>query len=152
MNKKGQGAIIAMAIGAILLVVILSVIFSTLSDQTTQTGVVDDTFTILNGSCARVTNDCIAPGSTTAIQNATDNVDLLTNFTECGASGDLFGYNIISPGTQVSVVGAEANATYTVRSCAFIATGTTRTLINLIPVLLAIAILIFIVGFAVLRR
>lgn len=156
MNKKGQGAIIAMAIGAILLVVILSVIFSTLSAQTTETAVINDRFTVLNGSgnatCARVTNDCIAPGSTTAILNRTDAVDLTSNFSECGASGDLFGYNVISPGTQPSIVGGEANATYVVRSCAFIAAGTTRTLINLIPVLLAIAILIFIVGFAALRR
>ncbi len=153
MNKKGQGAIIAMSIGAILLVVILSVIFSTLSDQTTRTAIASDRFTAANGTCTRVTasEDCILAGSTTAIVNNSNAANLLNNFTECGTSGDVFGYDMVA-GAQASVVGATANATYTEESCAFITSGTTRTLVNLIPVLLAIAILIFILGFVALRK
>ncbi len=155
MNKKGQGAIIGMAIGAILLVVVLAVIFSTLSEQTTTTSVVRDPFTAANGTCVRVTAtsgvDCIVPGSTTAIVNSTNAVNVLPDFEECGTDGDLFGYGMTTI-ANASVVGAQVNATYTGRSCAFITSGTTRTLINLLPVLLAIAILIFILGFVALRK
>ncbi len=157
MNKKGQGAIIAMAIGAILLVVILSVIFSTLTAQTTTTAVSDDTFTVVNETCTRVILvtsliGCISPGSTSSIVNSTGTgVNAIGNFTECGTSGDLFGYNMAAGADKV-FDGTLVNATYTARSCEFITSGTTRTLVNLIPVLLAIAILIFIVGFIALSR
>ncbi len=156
MNKKGQGAIIAMSIGAILAVVILSVIFTTLTNQTTLTPVTSDRFTAANGTCVRVTLatstvDCISPGSTSAIVNDTNGANILADFEECGTAGDIFGYNMVA-GANESVVGATANATYTGRSCAFITSGTTRTLVNLLPVLLAIVILIFIVGFIALRK
>ncbi|KKN42279.1 hypothetical protein LCGC14_0714790 [marine sediment metagenome] len=156
MNKKGQGAIIAMAIGAILLVVILGVIFSTLREQTQTTAVASDSFTSANETCTRVTVatsaiDCIQPGSTTAIVNDTNGADVSVEFAECGASGDIFGYDTTSQ-TNVSHIGVTINATYTARNCAFITSTTTRTLVNLIPVLLGIAILIFIVGFMALRR
>ncbi len=156
MNKKGQGAIIAMSVGAILAVVILGVIFSTLRDQTTTTSIGSDSFTAANGTCVRVTPatsavDCIEPSSTTAIVNDTNGVDVLADFQECGTAGDIFGYDMVA-GANESVVGATVNATYTGRSCAFITSGTTRTLVTLLPVLLAIVILIFILGFVALRK
>ena len=153
MNKKGQGAIIGMAIGAILLVVILSVIFSTLGEQTTVLAIVDDQFTSANGTCVRVTGaaDCIAPGSTSSLVNQSE-AEATGNFTECGTNGDIFGYDMNVAGALASLKGTAINATYTQRSCAFITNGTTRTLINLLPVLLALAILIFIVSFIALRR
>ena len=85
MNKKGQAGIITMAIGAILLVVILSVIFSTLSDQTISTTIADDPFTGINETCVRITPDCYQTGSL-AIVNGSNNVAMLGNFTECGDS------------------------------------------------------------------
>ncbi len=157
MNKKGQGVIIAMSIGAILLVIILGVIFSTLSNQTSTTPVTKDPFTASKQVCVRVTSattervDCIEPGSTTAIENSTNAVDVLSNFTECGSNGDIFGYKGVAL-INDSIDGAIVNATYTSRSCAFITSGTTRTLVNLLPVLLAIVVLIFILGFVALRK
>ena len=156
MNKKGQGAIIAMSIGAILLVVILAVIFSLLTAQTTTTSVPEDVFTAANGTCVRVTVEtsdinCISPGSTSSILNGTNAEESLDNFTECGTEGDLFGYNMVAGASEISLVGVSMNATYTARSCAFITSGTTRTLVNLLPVLLGIAVLIFILGFVVLK-
>ncbi len=155
MNKKGQGAIIAMSIGAILLVVILGVIFGTLSDQTTTTSVGSDQFTAANGTCVRVTTtaaECILKGSTTAIVNDTNQVDVLANFTECSTGGvTVNGYNMVS-NANADLTGATVNATYTEIGCGYITSATTRTLINLLPVLLGIAVLIFIVGFIALKR
>ena len=156
MNNKGQGAIIAMSIGAILAVVILSVIFSTLSEQTTDGPLVtNDIFTGENGTCTRVSTNCYTPG-TLVVGNATAGSEegIAGNFTECGDSQQVlfgaFGQIVACPGCDG---GASAlNATYTSRSCGFITSGTTRTLINLLPVLLALAILIFIVGFITLRK
>ena len=155
MNRKGQGAIIGMSIGAILLVVILAVIFSLLTAQTTTTSVPEDVFTAANGTCVRVTVEtsdinCISPGSTSSILNGTNAEESLDNFTECGVNGDLFGYDMVA-GSEISLVAASMNATYTARSCAFITSGTTRTLVNLLPVLLGIAVLIFILGFIALK-
>ncbi len=153
MNKKGQGAIIAMSIGVILLVVILAVIFSTLSEQTTTTAVVGDQFTGINETCVRVTPNCYSPGSLSVINTTDADTELGGNFSECGDSSVVL-YGAF--GDISSCLGCEEsnalNASYTERSCGFITSGTTRTLINLLPVLLAIAVLIFILGFVALRR
>ncbi len=152
MKKKGQGAIVAMSIGAILLVVILAVIFSTLTAQTTTTTVTDDPFTAINETCVRLTTDCYTPGSLTIV-NASDNINALTNFTECGDSSVLlFGARGDISGCVSCENTLGLNASYGQRSCGFITSGTTRTIINLLPVLLGIAILIFIVGFIVLKK
>ncbi len=151
MNQKAQGAIIAMAIGAILLVVILGVIFSTLSEQTTTTSVVDDQFIATNNTCIRLTPNCYTPGTLTT-ENVANSTVTTGNFSECGdLSNVLFG----AEGNLISADFGDAtthNASYLGRSCGFIASTTTRTLINLIPVLLSIAVLIFIVGFIVLKK
>ena len=150
MNNKGQGAIIAMAIGAILLVVVLGVIFSTLSDQVSDTAVTEQVFAATNGTCVRLTANCYVGGTLTVVNSTSNTVDATGNFSECGTSGDIFGAlpNIIDGGLD----GANHNASYSERSCAFITSGITRTLVNLIPVLLAIVILVFILGFVALRK
>ena len=156
MNKKGQGAIVGMAIGAILLVVILAVIFSTLSNQISAdtTTITADQFTADNTSCVRVTQNCIV--TLTTVVNATnaDGIEATGNYSACDISGDASGI-ALSPDDadgNIDNNGFTANATYNERSCAFITSGTTRTLVALIPVLLAIAILIFILGFMTLRK
>ena len=153
MNNKGQGAIIAMAIGAILSVVILGIIFSTLTEQTTTTAVTDDQFTGINETCVRLTANCYTPGSLTITNSTNTTKDVLGNFTECGdLSTVIYGaLGNIANCEECELTNA-LNASYTGRSCGYIASGTTRTLVNLLPVLLAIAILIFIVGFIVLKR
>ena len=153
MNNKAQGAIIAMSIGVILLVVILGVIFSTLSEQTSTTSVIGDQFTGINKTCVRITPNCYTP-NTLVIVNGTNGLVVATgNFTECGdSSAVLFGAlgNIVDCDTCEDTLAL--NASYTGRSCGFITSGTTRTLINLLPVLLGIAVLIFILGFIALKR
>lgn len=154
MNKKGQGAIIAMSIGLILAVVILGVIFSQLRDQTTTSAVIGDQFTGINRTCVRITPDCYTPGSL-ALSNASNTStekDIAGNFTECGNS------NVVLFGAIGNIIECEEcentlalNASYSKRSCGYITNATTRTLVNLLPVLLAIAILIFILGFVALK-
>ena len=153
MNQKGQGTIIAMAIGAILLVVILGVIFSTLSEQTTTSAVTADQFTASNSSCTKVTNNCIT-AITSVVNATTPGVDATGNYSVCSISGDETGI-LLDPADSTGNIdnnGFTANASYSEQSCAFITSGTTRTLVTLIPVLLAILVLIFILGFVALRK
>ncbi len=147
MNKKGQGVIIGMSIAAILLVVILGVIFSTINDQISETPVEDDTFTAINLTCVRFTNDCYLAGSlTTENTTSVPVVATTASMTECGDSSlRLFGASVNIQ--NESNVSTSQNASYTEVSCGFIAGGTTRTLITIISVLLAIVILVFIVNF-----
>ncbi len=215
MNKKGQGAIIAMSIGAILLVVLLGVIFSFLSGVTNIQSESNETLTftsvttdvanesqantgnstigadytvnfddltaiteIRNQSATVITQECNATLSTGVFScNATNSTNLFFEYTfisgrsELLANDDLTAQPTFRNGTSGALAANDCNATlatgvvicnnihsstgfadYSYRPTGFVTTGTTRTLVNLLPVLLGIAVLIFIVGFIALKR
>ncbi len=214
MNKKGQGAIIAMSVVAIIVVVILVVIFSFISGVTnTQnvnneslafTSVTTDignesqlnpqngtgaTYTvnfndltaiteIRNQSATIVTTQCNATLSTGSFAcNGTNSTNLFFEYTyisgrsETLANDDLTSQPTFRNGTSGSLGANDCNATltsgavicnnihsatgfadYNYNPEGFVTSGTTRTLISLITVILAILILIFIVGFAQTRN
>ena len=154
MKKKGQMMIVGMSIAVILAVVIFTVIFSVIDENLKQTAIDADQFTAVNATCTRVTDQCITKGSTSTVLNATGTgaTAIMTgNFTECGASGDLYGYNLKATGLAV-LDGSTMNASYTEEGCGYIQSGTTRTLVSVIPILLALLILVFIAGFAIVKR
>ncbi len=215
MNKKGQGLVIAMSIGAILVVVILGVIFQFVSGITnvqsannetlsfasittdvaneskinTGNGSIDATYRttfddltaiteIRNESATIVTSDCNATLSSGSFRcNATNSTNLFFEYTYISGrtdtliNDDLTAEPTFRNGTSASLDDGDCNATlstgvvlcnnihsatafadYSYNPEGFITSGTTRTLVNLITVLLAIAILIFIVGFVTLRK
>ncbi len=148
MKKQGQAnAMIILLMVIIIAMVSISVVWGLIRSQQDTTAITSDPFTPQNGSCVRVTDLCINPGSTTAILNDSDGVNLLNNFTECGTTGSLYGYESI-PGTVPSTIGVQANATYTEQACGRI-TGFTGTIIDYIPLLMAVLILVFVAGFAI---
>ena len=215
MDKKGQGAIVGMAIMAIILVVILGVIFSFISGTINTNSVDNETLTftsvtadvanesqantgnstigatytvtfndltvvteIRNQSATVITQECNATLSTGVFScNATNSTNLFFEYTfisgrsETLANDDLTAQPTFRNGTSGALADDDCNATlatgvvlcnnihsttgfadYTFRPDGFITSTTTRTLVGLITVLLAIAVLIFIIGFASLRR
>jgi len=133
---------------------------------------------IRNQSATIVTTQCNATLSTGVFAcNATNSTNLFFDYTyisgrsELLANDDLTEQPTFRNGTSGALAANDCNATlssgavicnnihsttgfadYTFRPDGFITSGTTRTLIGLISVLLAIAVLIFIIGFAALRR
>lgn len=155
MNKKGQLVPIMVTILVVVIIgmVVLQIIFSQVSEQTTQTSVVDDQFTAANGTCVQVTpsGQCYNPGSGT-LTNATDDDDATGNFTECGDNSGLFGFNLDPSGGDVELDGQTMNASYTQESCGFISSGITRTVINNYSILFAVALLVFVAAFIIVRN
>lgn len=155
MRRKGQmNAMLALSIGLILGVVILGVVFSFISDQTSTSTITADQFTASNESCVQVTSNCIT--TLTNVYNATTPgpIEAGGNYSICTVGGALSGLYLNPADSQGNIDnnGYTANATYNERSCGFITSGTTRTLVTLIPLLLAIVALVFVTGFLVLKR
>ena len=134
---------------------------------------------IRNDSAGVFTSNCNATlSSGIFVCNATNSSNLFFEYiyisgrTETLANIDLTAQPVFRNGTGTTALGTSiCNATlnngavvcnnihsatgfadYTFKPTGFITSGTTRTLITLITVLLAIAVLIFIIGFAALRR
>jgi len=151
--KKGQiatAAIIGITVTLILTVIFTSIIATRIDEQTRTISVADDTFTGVNGTCVRVTNDCIL--STTDIVNASDGVATTGNYSECNFGGDVDtnGYVLNINGADPVLNNAQVNATYTEVSCSYLS-GTTGTVINYLPLLAAVAIVAFL-GFYIAKR
>lgn len=134
---------------------------------------------IRNQSATIVTSDCNATlSSATFVCNATNSTNLFFDYTyisgrtETLANDDLTSEPTFRNGTGTTALGdnicnatlatgavvcnnihsATGFADYTYTPEGFVTSGTTRTLIGLITVLLAIAVLIFILGFTALKR
>jgi len=152
-NKKGQivNLIIGLSVTLIIGIVIFSVVQSIVLDQTSTTAITDDQFTADNSTCVRVTADCFASGSAT-VENATSGVSLTGNFTQCGQSSDWYGLNLKADGKGLRIDGATVNTSYSEISCNQIQSGTTTTVIQLLPLLFAVLLLVFVAGFIVLKR
>ena len=148
MNKKGSAVIIGVCITVIIAVITLSIAYTSIENQQSTTTVTDDLFTAVNGSCERVVDECIQ--STTSIKNAS--ADITGNFTLCGSSGDLYGYMLNVEGADPNLDSAELNASYIRISCSYIPSGTTRTIINYVPILLVVVLLAFLGFYAGIKR
>ncbi len=154
MKKKGQvGMILTITIGLILGIVMFQIIFTQIFDQTTTRNIVDDQFTAANGTCVQVTSDCIGLNSG-VIENGSNAVVVTSNFTECQVNnpGKLNGFLLNVNAADPAHDGATLNASYNERSCSFISGGTTTTVLNLLPLLFAVVLLVFVAGFVVLKR
>ncbi len=158
MNKKmGQmpiaGMIIFITVGLIIGIVVFQIIFTLIDDQTSTLGVADDQFTASNNTCVQVTNKCIVLGSG-VIENATGAQVETNNFTECQVNNPdkLNGFSLNPNGGGTGFDGVAVNATYSEVSCSFIPGGTTQTVLNLLPLLLAVALIVFVTGFIVLKK
>lgn len=153
-KKWGQvGMIITITIGLILGIVMFQIIFSTIDSQTSTSRVADDLFTGVNDTCTQVTSECIAPGSG-VIENGTGGQIATGNYTECQVNNPdkINGFLLNKEGADPSLDGEEMNATYTERSCSFIGGTTTQTVLNLLPLLFAVVLLVFVAGFIVLKK
>jgi len=154
MRKKGQVNIMLMLlVGLIIGTVSLSIIFSLIGDQTATTAITADQFTASNATCVSTTTNCIVAGSGVLI-NSTNTTDIATgNFTECDSNADskLDGFSLDSPGGEVRWDTTTINASYNERSCAFIEGGITTLVVNNIPVLFAVALLVFVAAAIALR-
>ncbi|KKL97587.1 hypothetical protein LCGC14_1832960 [marine sediment metagenome] len=154
MRKKGQvGMMITITISLILGIVMFQIIFSTIDEQIRTLAIIDDQFTAANDTCVQVTSSCIAPGSG-VIENAT-NAEIATgNFTQCQVNnpGKLNGFLLNADDADPGHDGVTVNATYTERSCSFISGGTTTIVLNLLPLLFAVLLLVFVAGFIAFKK
>ena len=154
MRKKGQvGMILTITIGLILGIVMFQIIFTTIDSQVTTTAITKDPFTASNGTCVQVTDNCIALG-TGVLVNGTNDVTVTANFSECQVNNpDKLNGFVLSPdlgGNEFD--GVQVNASYSDRSCSFIGGATTQIVLNLLPLLFAVVLLVFVAGFIVLKR
>jgi len=156
-SKKAQitQIIITLSVLLIIGVVVLQVIFSQIADQTTVTGVVNDTFSTTNASCTRITStaaNCIVPSST-VITNSS--IDRTGNFTECDSTSDGkvdgIKLNTGANGGASQYSGFDMNATYNQRGCNYITGGLTTTVINNLPVLFAVLLLVIVAAAIVIK-
>jgi len=150
--KKGQvSTIIAIFIPLLIGVVVLGVIFSFISDRMQQTAITFDEFTgAANYACARVTNDCLVAGTGIVYNQSHTSTG---NFTECGEGSDLYGFRTNGTGLAVNNFESVAlNSSYTEIDCGYISSGTVRNIINITPLLFAVALLVFVGGFIILKR
>jgi len=138
-NKKGN--MLAITVVLIIALIALSIVVSLITGQQATTAVADDQFTALTSTCVRITDNCYTPNSV-VVTNATSGDVATGNFSECGSAGvDFFGLS--EAGGQYN--SQTANATYTEQSCERL-TGFTATIINNVPLLLAVALLVFVAG------
>lgn len=144
MKKKGQLSAGMIFIPIIVAVIILGVIFSFINAQRTTTTITDDQFTVANNTCVEVTSNCIT--SVTSVENATGSETIGTgNYSLCIATGTTNEYDgiqmVLDDAPIDRYVGETVNVSYVERSCQAI-TGTTGTLIDYVPVLLAVLLLV----------
>ena len=145
-----QAAIwITIMIVSIIGLVALQVMYTSIQDQTDTTAITDDSFTGSNTTCVDITDNCIL--SVTSVENATGGETLGTgNYSLCDAnSGGKYDDGIILDDAEYNA--ATLNATYTEVNCGHL-TGLTALVVNNVPILVAIAILVFAAGFAVMKR
>ena len=142
--KKGQtNMVVIIMVTIILAMVSISIVWGLIRSQQDTTAIKNDTFTTSNTSCVRLTNNCYIANSLTVDNLSTDHTG---NFTECGSSSMLYG--TIGAANWPLASGDLMNASYTEQACGRI-TGLTGTIINYVPLLMAVLILVFVAGFAI---
>jgi len=136
-NKKAQsGTMIAISVFVIIAIIAVSIVWQLTQDKTQTATIANDLFVASNNTCVRVTDNCIE--STTSLYAGALQSD--SNFTICGGASGYYGYSLDETGALASLDGANINASYVGADCARL-TGTTSTIVNYIPLLLAVALL-----------
>lgn len=151
--KKAEGMlIITIMIGVVIGVIAMSVIWGQITSQTSTTTRLNDTFTGSNTTCVAVTDNCIA--SFTSLTNGSTQFGT-ANLTKCQKEAPIEHYDgviIVSDAQSEIYLNARSlNLSYTEESCSKL-TGTTKTLVDYVPILFATAILVFVAGFIAFKR
>lgn len=149
MNQKGQANVmVVIMITIILAMVAISVVWGLVRSQQDTTTITDDQFTGINETCVRLTDNCYVPNTLSITNSTSKTKDVGGNFTECGDTSMVYGArgNIAECGEcELSLA---LNASYTEQACGRI-TGMTGTIINYLPLLMAVIILVFVAAFAI---
>ncbi len=145
MKKAQTNGMVIILMVVIIAMVAISVAWGLIRSQQDTTSIVDDVFTVSNTSCVRIVDTCYTP-NTLVVTNATDGAGATGNFTECGAG--VIPYGAIGVVDWDYATGDTANATYTQQACQRL-TGLTGTIIDYVPVLMAVLILVFVAGFSI---
>ena len=149
MKTKGQAnAMVILLMVIIIAMVSISVVWGIIRNQQDTTAVTENLFTGINDTCVRLTDNCISPNTLSVINTTNATKDITTNFTECGDTSNIYGArgNIGHCGECERTLAL--NASYTEQACGRI-TGLTGTIIDYIPLLMAVLILVFVAGFAI---
>ncbi len=146
MMKKGQANFMVVILMVVIIAMIaISVIWGTIRAQQDTTAVTNDPFTAINLTCVRITDNCYLAG-TLITKNATGNTITTGNFSECGEGSLRYGA-LVNIQNDTDVLPAQ-NASYTESACGRI-TGLTGTIIDYVPLLMAVVILVFVSAFAI---
>jgi len=147
MDKKGQITAISITIMTVVIIIgmiVLNVSSELINTQTITSPEVSDTFVASNTTCVQVTNDCIVTGSAVFANNSDGAWIGSGNFSICRVGTADAGFLLDSGVVDETLYGGSTIETnYTSRSCTQVS-GTTRTVITLIPLLIAVALLIFV--------
>jgi hypothetical protein len=143
MKKNQTNAMVALGITAIITVVILSVVFTFLSDNALniQTLIGEDV--------------TVASGSATLANTDVRGITEFGNATVAGVIGTTVNFTGGNPTLTISdVVFADGtySANYTYAPSGYLSSNTNRTIIGILPVLLAITIFLFAAGFVMSKR
>lgn len=143
LNKVG------ILITAFVILTLAITFLSTLADSNSNlqgnlATVTDDTFTAANYTCTQVTNGCIT--SITSVENLTDTFGA-DNYSACRtSSGNQDGIILYADGdaAMTAVIGETTNVTYVHSAgCTYVADGTSRSLLTLIPIFFALGVLAY---------
>lgn len=129
-----------LTVTVILVVIVIATVWTLYQTQQALTTVTDDTFTASNGTCVRVTNDCIA--ELTNVENGSDASAKTGNFSLCGTADDYYGL-LMSPAGDNAIDGQTMNATYIERNCNRL-TGMTATITSYLTLLMAVVLLAYV--------
>ncbi len=152
MKRKGQAQMmIGLGVALIITVIILGVVFTFLTDNAlTLTTVSEEDHATTDNVSLQLDNDRIVTSSM-VIRNGTlivtDNIDN-RNWSLTETTGQILVFNNSGFGFQA---GATLTYNYSFRPDGFVDDGTTRTIISIIPLLLAIVLLVFAVGFIAIK-
>ena len=139
---------ITIMIVSIIGLVTLQIMYTSIRDQTATTSITDDQFTG-STSCVDITDNCIL--TLDSVENATGGETLGTgNYSLCDAnSGGKYNDGIILDDAEYNT--ETLNATYTEVNCGHL-TGLTALVVNNVPILVAVALLVFAAGFAMMKK
>jgi len=143
MKSKGQ-AQFAVFLVPIIAVILLGIIWSTVRTATTPTSVTNESFTGVENTYIALTYDDWAACS--AVRNATN--DALTVTTDYVVNLDAGSINITTAGGGNGTYYAD----YTYKEDSYMTSSTSRLVTGYIPVIFAVAVLIFVAGYVMLKR
>lgn len=146
MNKKAQLAIIPIMMSLVIGMVAVAIVTPMITDSSGSDSITDDNFSF-SDTCQRVTDRCIQAGTLT-VENASNGASFTSQFDECMFLGERSGAknnsDINSSGGTAG--GQWVNLSYTEVNCIRL-TGFTATIVNYVPILLAVGLMVFLAAF-----